>query len=120
LKVQDSDTQDKYKFVQKVIRERAFSEAIKKDDDIEAIDFNGIAVESTYDGPRFEDVNSINSEWYNFNLFGVYLFHFRAVQLMEYQKNQKKLHKKYVIQILLKVLDILTALPPLVDEEIPA
>lgn len=44
----------------------------------------------------------------------------RVIQFMEYQKNQKKLHKKFVIQILLKVLDILTALPSLVDEEIPS
>ena len=47
-------------------------------------------------------------------------FYVRVIQLMEYQKNQKRVHKKFVIQILLKVLDILTALPSLVDEEIPS
>ena len=38
---------------------------------------------------------------------------------MDYLRDQKKLHKKYVLMLLLKILDILKALPPLVDEEIP-
>ena len=41
------------------------------------------------------------------------------VQLMDYLRDQKKLHKKYVLMLLLKILEILKALPPLVDEEIP-
>ena len=54
------------------------------------------------------------------NLIDKNIVSIRVIQLMEYQKNQKRLHKKFVIQILLKVLDILTALPSLVDEEIPS
>lgn len=42
------------------------------------------------------------------------------IELMDYLKAQKKLHKKYLLQILVRVLDILKELPPLVEEEIPA
>lgn len=38
LKVQDSDAQEKFKFVKKVLKERAFLEAIKKEDENDKID----------------------------------------------------------------------------------
>ena len=38
---------------------------------------------------------------------------------MEWLKNQKTLHKKYLWMILMKVKEILKALPTLVDVEIP-
>ena len=44
LKIQDSDVQEKYKFVQKVIKERAFLQAIAREDENEKIDLNDIFV----------------------------------------------------------------------------
>jgi len=62
-------------------------------------------VEVTYDGPKFEDTEAITPKW--------------MVQLMEHLRDQKKLHKKFVLMILIKIMEILKALPPLVEEEIP-
>ena len=42
LKVQDVDAKEKFTFVKKIIKERAFLEAIKKDDDSDKIDINEI------------------------------------------------------------------------------
>jgi len=39
LKVKDKDALEKYNFVKKVIKERAFSEAIKNDEPNEDIDY---------------------------------------------------------------------------------
>lgn len=38
LKIQDQDAQDKFKFVKKILKERAFLEAIKKEDEIDKFD----------------------------------------------------------------------------------
>jgi len=38
---------------------------------------------------------------------------------MDHMKNQKVLHKKYLWIILLKIKEILKALPTLVDVEVP-
>ena len=62
-------------------------------------------MEVTYDGPKFEDTEAITPKW--------------MVQLMEHLRDQKKLHKKFVLMILIKIMEILKALPPLVEEEIP-
>jgi len=49
------------------------------------------------------------------------MFHnlYRVVELMEWMKNQQILHKKYLWMILLKVKDILKALPTLVELDVP-
>lgn len=38
---------------------------------------------------------------------------------MDYQRDQKKLHKKYTVILLNKIRDILSAEPTLVDQAIP-
>ena len=38
LKIQDQDAQEKFKFVKKVLKERAFLEAIRKEDESDQID----------------------------------------------------------------------------------
>lgn len=62
-------------------------------------------MEVTYDGPKLEEGNEINEKW--------------VLHLMEHLKSQKKLHKKYLLLMLMKVLDLLKTLPALVDEEVP-
>jgi len=42
LKVQDVDAQEKFKFVKKVLKERAFLEAIKKENDEDKIDITEV------------------------------------------------------------------------------
>ena len=42
LKVQDADAKDKFTFVKKVLKERAFLEAIKKENDEDKIDISEV------------------------------------------------------------------------------
>lgn len=107
LKIQDNDAKEKFTFVKKVLKERAFLEAIRKEDESEKInlsEINEMLVEVTYDGPRLDEGMEITPKW--------------MIHLMEHLKSQKKLHKKYLLIMLLKILDILKTLPALVDEEI--
>jgi serine/threonine-protein phosphatase 5 len=55
LKVKDNDALEKFKFVKKVIKERAFLEAIKTDEVHTHIDVNDIIVEPSYSGPKIDD-----------------------------------------------------------------
>ena len=41
------------------------------------------------------------------------------MNLIEYLKDQKKLHKKYLVEILLRIKDILEKLPNMVEVEVP-
>lgn len=53
LKVQDKQAQDKYKFVVKVIKERAFFDAIHRDEPVK-VHPNELMVEESYSGPKLE------------------------------------------------------------------
>ena len=50
------------------------------------VDAEQIAVESSYSGPRLESIDDVTPEW--------------VVSLMEWQRDQKKLHKKYATMII--------------------
>ena len=53
LKIQDKQAQEKYKFVTKVIKERAFAEAIHKDEEVKVAP-GELIVEESYNGPKLE------------------------------------------------------------------
>jgi serine/threonine-protein phosphatase 5 len=63
-----------------------------------------IDVEASYTGPRIED-GKVTEEFVD--------------ELREHQKAEKRLHKKYALQILYKVRDVLKAEPPVVDVPVP-
>ena len=65
------------------------------------IDPESIAVESSYTGPRLEDIEDVTPEW--------------VVSLMEYQRDRKVLHKKYATMIIQKATEIFEPLDTLVD-----
>jgi len=87
FKVQDADAQEKYKFVKKTIKEKAFLEAIQTADSVaDKIDFSMIEVEESYKGPRIEQDTPITAEW--------------VETLMEHMRLENKLHKKYCVMLL--------------------
>lgn len=51
-----------------------------------------IFVESSYNGPKLESIDEITAEW--------------ITTVMDWQRDQKKLHKKYVTMIIAKATEI--------------
>jgi len=101
----DKDAQSKYSACSKIVKQKAFERAIASDDThtkpiSETVNFEAISIESTYEGPRIPD-EGVTASFME--------------ELIEAFKNQKKLHKKYVYQILLQVKKIFQSLPSLVD-----
>ena len=60
--------------------------AIEREDASESFDPSLIPIESSYTGPRLEKDTPISSEW--------------CIKLMDYLKNEKRLHKKYVCELI--------------------
>jgi len=92
----DNDAVNKLKACEKAIRAISFAKAIESEDDNDSsspklIDINSLTVESTYTGPRLPDINDgddliISSDF--------------VKEMIEFFKDQKLLHLKYVMQIL--------------------
>lgn len=87
---------------------RAFAEAIAVDH-VTALqelgDIDAIIVEDSYDGPKLVDANTISLEF--------------VVEMLAWMKVQKKLHRKYALQIMVAVRAIFYASPTIVDIPIP-
>ena len=109
LKPNDKDVLEKFKACEKEVKREAFERAIHSDEPAQQsiadqIDPETIAVESSYDGPR--------PPWP--------LTHEAVVEIAQALKDQKKLHRKYALQVLLAVKKVLLELPTLVDVPVPA
>ncbi|OAF68327.1 hypothetical protein A3Q56_03930 [Intoshia linei] len=100
----DSDAKNRYLSCKKLVQQQAFCKAMSSDIEVNRTNFKNIEVSASYDGPSFEDDN-VTPEF--------------ALQLVDYLKNQKLLHKKYVY----KIIELSTALfskqKSLVDVDIP-
>lgn len=98
----DKDAQDKFKKCQQVVRRQAFEKAIASDkpeaptDSEEVANADQIALEADYSGPRFSVVEGEPQLSLDF-----------VKQLLETYKAQKKLHRKFAIQVSLQILFIL-------------
>jgi len=104
----DPDATEKYKLVQKIHKEKQLAEAISVDsqnEQLTAQTLNELIVPESYKGPKLEENQEITYEW--------------CVELMEWMKDQKVLHKKYLWMLLFRVKEILKALPTLVDVQVP-
>jgi serine/threonine-protein phosphatase 5 len=102
----DKDAKDKYNECLKAVRRAKFEEAIASEKTkpvSETIDLANIVVEESYDGLHMPAV--LTPEW--------------VKSLLAYFKDQKKLHKKYVIQLLLEVKRIFLETKNLVDITVP-
>lgn len=89
----DKDAKLKFNECSKIVRQQAFERAIAVDtvkkSVSESINIDSMAVESTYTGPHL--INGVTLEFMQ--------------ELMEAYKDQKKLHRKYAFQVLLKYLN---------------
>ncbi|KAI8903779.1 serine/threonine-protein phosphatase 5-like protein [Gorgonomyces haynaldii] len=87
---------------------RDFADAIAFDEVKESVlkrlgDIDSIVVEDSYQGPRFQDTVDLQF----------------CKDLLVWFKDQKKLHRKYTLQIMRQALEIFNAQPALVDIDIP-
>lgn len=64
------------------------------------INVEDIFVESSYTGPKLEKIEDLTAEW--------------VIEMMDYYKNQKILHKKYATMIIVKCREIFEKNPSLV------
>ncbi|KAM3139418.1 hypothetical protein pb186bvf_008443 [Paramecium bursaria] len=104
--VKDPDIDEKLKQIRKAIYEREFFKSIEiPDQKAEPINYQEIVVENGYDGPRFEMEDQFTPEL--------------VVRLMNYLKDQKKLHRKYTIILLERVKKILGDHQNVVEQPIP-
>ena len=101
----DKDASLKLKECEKRIRENAFAKAIESDSlrvlVSDTIDPMTMEVDDSYEGPRLESTDNISVDFIN--------------SLMETFRNQKKLHIRYAVVILLAVKKIMDALPNVVE-----
>lgn len=107
----DADAQAKYKACDKIVKAEAFAKAIEADDPAQTnvIDVNSIVVEDTYRGPKL-DWTSDQSPHVTVDFVKDVMQHFRE---------EKLLHRKYVIQILLMAIEYFKHLPTLVRLSLP-
>lgn len=103
----NKEAQDKLKQCEKVVKKMAFESAIAGDYDAkpvsETIDPDKIEIESSYDGLHMPETLTLQF----------------VKDFMEYFKNQKKLHVKYVYKILLAMNKHLKSLETLIEIPIP-
>lgn len=107
----DADAQKKLKACDKAVKEQAFQKAIESEEEASInVDFNSIIVDGSYTGPALvadENGNvSITSEF--------------AERAMEYMKDQKRLHRKYVLQVLAAGIRYFEAQPSLLRLYLPS
>lgn len=80
------DAREKYNAVLKQFREEMLAKAVERADEIIHYDASDIHVADSYEGPRIENIDDITPEWIK--------------KLMQYQKEEKRLHKKYIVMII--------------------
>jgi serine/threonine-protein phosphatase 5 len=103
------EARQKLQLCQKELKRLEFEKAISVDELHVSIeqrlgDVDSIAVEDSYDGPHLPST-------------GITLDF--VVQLLEHMKNQKRLHKKYALQMLLQIKKLLESRPSIEDVTIP-
>lgn len=101
----DKIAQAQYELCNKAVKRDAFLKAIEVQDEVsaaEGLDLDAIVVEEDYDGVRLE--KEMTKEFIE--------------DMMQRFKDGKKIHKKYVFQIILAVKDIVKDEPTMVEMEI--
>ncbi|CAG5130523.1 unnamed protein product [Candidula unifasciata] len=103
----DKDARMKYDECNKICKRLAFEKAIASDDGkcvADSIDINSLVIEASYDGPHLQD-GKVTKEFVD--------------DLLEAYKDQKKLPKKYVCQILIQAKKIFSQQESLVYIDVP-
>jgi serine/threonine-protein phosphatase 5 len=124
----DPDATKKMKACERAIREDAFTKAIEADEGQQQveIDIDAIVVDESYTGPRLpesisEDGESSPGKESAGSSSGKapLVTNEFVLDLMEYFKAQKLLHRKYVIQILLEAVNHFSKAPSLLRLSLP-
>ncbi|XP_055766468.1 serine/threonine-protein phosphatase 5-like [Salvelinus fontinalis] len=100
----DKDAKMKYQECNKIVKRKAFERAIASDEIkrsvVDSLDIENMMIEDQYTGPKLEE--------------GKVTMRFMK-EMMECFKDQKKLHRKCVYQILIQVKELLSKLPSLIE-----
>jgi len=88
----NKEAREKFELTQKELRLQQLSAAIISDDAKVEVETDDILVEASYTGPRLDSIDDLTPEW--------------MVSLMEHQKLQKRLHKKYATMIIVKATEL--------------
>eukprot|EP00271_Cylindrocystis_brebissonii_P007882 TRINITY_DN21784_c0_g1_i1.p1 TRINITY_DN21784_c0_g1~~TRINITY_DN21784_c0_g1_i1.p1 ORF type:complete len:484 (+),score=103.93 TRINITY_DN21784_c0_g1_i1:150-1601(+) len=105
----DVDAQRKVKECEKAVKDQAFRDAISHPElgafggQEVHVDYTEIEVDDSYTGPRNEG-DKVTLEF--------------VIQMLDYFKQQKTIHRRYAFQILLQAKELLRASPTLVDVSI--
>ena len=103
----DQDAKKKYQLVKKEKRLRLFAETIEIADEAASIKIEDIKMPAGYSGPKLldDDLSNIGPEF--------------AREALEYMQNEKILPKKYIMMILLKLIQDFKTYDSLVSLTIP-
>ncbi|KAI9498777.1 Metallo-dependent phosphatase-like protein [Zychaea mexicana] len=108
----DKDAKSKLDECAKIVKRIEFEKAIEHDDRTpsvaETLDVNSIVVESSYDGPKLEEIEDEIQITPDF-----------VSQMIERFKNQKKIHKKYAFAIIVTIWKMMLEAPSLIDVSVP-
>ncbi|XP_031467227.1 serine/threonine-protein phosphatase 5-like [Phasianus colchicus] len=100
----DRDAKLKYQECNKIVKQKAFERAIASDETkrsvVDSLDIESMTIEDEYSGPKLDG--------------GKVTLSFMK-DLMQWYKDQKKLHRKFAYQILVQVKEVLAKLPTLVE-----
>jgi serine/threonine-protein phosphatase 5 len=97
----NADVNEKLKFLKQTKKEKEFLACIQYEDEFDKIDEESLVVEPGYTGPVFDRKVLLTREF--------------VLNLLEYMKAQKKLHKKYLWVLLKMIREQLEKDPNLVD-----
>uniref|UniRef100_A0A8C8RB09 Serine/threonine-protein phosphatase n=1 Tax=Pelusios castaneus TaxID=367368 RepID=A0A8C8RB09_9SAUR len=104
VKPNDKDAKMKYQECNKIVKQKAFERAIASDEHkrsvVDSLDIESMTIEDEYSGPKLDN--------------GKVTLAFMK-ELMQWYKDQKKLHRKCAYQILVQVKEVLFKLPTLVE-----
>ena len=102
----DVDAKQKYDWAVKEKRYREFGASLDSGSTVDKITEESIIVESTYKGPVLNDMKELTLEW--------------VLGLINYLKDEKRLHKRYVIKIVRALAAYYKKMPTMIDITIPA
>ena len=97
----NSEVNDKIKYLRQLKREREFYSCIQYEDELEKLDVERIEVESSYQGPVIDRKEPLTRE--------------KVMEIIQYLKDQKKLHKKYLWVLCLWAIEVMSAEPNMVE-----
>jgi len=108
LAPKDRDARVKFKQVDKEVKRRAFEEAIHMEPPppmSQTMDVSSINVPDSYDGPRLDEDDKVTKEF--------------VEAMVQYMKEQKTVHKKYIASMLIQLKRLFESLPSLIEVETP-